>query len=126
MKHTTIVLESLKGLITLYLDMPIGKPLILQFKQEKQGDNFKYNGAFFCEVPTVVEYIDMFKKTIRLKDNYAQELLDNYNKKDQYGEVIDQHFKVLEVKKPPVVEEVPIVEPPISKRKGKQNEKTNS
>jgi len=115
-----VTLECLKGVWEVGFDEPTGKRIRFEFKKASK------EAPALCEVPTEVWYHDYFRHEHKLYDNFAQHLLDSYNKKDQYGEVTDPMLKVASVREIPVIERPVISEAPISKRKGKKNEEVSS
>lgn len=115
-KGHTVVLESIKGSWMVHFDEPTGKRVQWEFKKDKEG-------RFVCEIPTEIWYKDQFGTEHKQHENYAQHLLDSYNKKDQYGEIVDEHLRVVQINKPNVVETPVIKEAPISKRAKKGEKK---
>lgn len=114
-----VTMESLKGAWSVSFDEPTGKHNVFNFKNvAKEGETPSYQ----CEIPTEVWYLDYFKQEQQQFTNFAQHLLDSYNKKDQYGEVTDPHLRVVKITKPKVVEAEVVKEAPISKRKSKEKE----
>ena len=101
------LLKSVNGEWEINSSLPNGKKLTHKFAQVKDDKGvLLYDGAFVCWIPDVITFIDDFKKEQVFHNHYAQFLLDAYNKKDQYGEYIPEHFhlELLETKKDELID----------------------
>lgn len=115
----TVILESVKGAWALSTSLPNGRAYNVNFVKEKEGERY------LAEVPLVLTYKDFFGKDAVHSSNYPQDLLNSYNRKDSYGEVVDVNLRVIEIKKAPILDIPLVVEAPISKRR-KKHETINS